>query len=78
VSADVRGPVISIADFAIPAKKVAIYVAGAAFHAGIRLRRDRIIREQLRLGSAAWRRVEFKAEGLRATVGTISRIRDML
>ena len=52
-------------DFAIPQKRVAIYVDGAAFHTGINLRRDRYIRNRLREGSPAWKVVELKATDLK-------------
>lgn len=57
-------PAISIADFAVPARKLAIYVDGAAFHVGARLRRDRIIRNRLREGPARWTVVELRATDL--------------
>ncbi|MBI4864240.1 MAG: DUF1998 domain-containing protein, partial [Candidatus Riflebacteria bacterium] len=57
-------PPISIADFVLEAKKVAIYIDGAAFHVGKRLRRDRAIREQLRSGPAGWKIVEYRARDL--------------
>ncbi len=46
--------------------KVAIYVDGAVLHTGHRLRRDRIIRERLRRGTAAWRVVDLTARDLGA------------
>ncbi len=57
-------PPISIADFAVPARRLAIYVDGAAFHTGARLRRDRIIRNRLREGSPTWNVVELRAADL--------------
>jgi len=39
---------ISIADFAVPDRRLAIYIDGAAFHTGSNLRRDRYIRDRLR------------------------------
>jgi hypothetical protein len=45
---------ISVADFAVPERRLAIYIDGAAFHAGERLRRDRYIRRRLRDGSPPW------------------------
>jgi hypothetical protein len=57
-------PPISIADFAVPVRRLAIYVDGAAFHVGARLRRDRIIRNRLRDGSAHWNIVELRAADL--------------
>jgi hypothetical protein len=41
---------ISVADFAVPQRRLAIYIDGAAFHTGRNLRRDRSIRERLRHG----------------------------
>jgi hypothetical protein len=67
--ADGRPP-ISIADFAVPSRRLAIYVNGAAFHVGARLRRDRIIRNRLREGSARWNVVELRAADL-ARGGTL-------
>lgn len=55
---------ISIADFAVPEKRLAIYIDGAAFHVGERLRRDRWIREKLRNGSPPWTVVELRAKDL--------------
>jgi hypothetical protein len=45
---------ISIADFAVPAGHLAIYIDGASFHVGDKLRRDRIIRTRLRNGNPPW------------------------
>jgi hypothetical protein len=56
---------ISIADFAVPNKRLAIYVDSAAFHVGERLRRDRWIREKLRNGSPPWTVVELRAGDLK-------------
>jgi replicative superfamily II helicase len=64
VSPTAEGPPISIADFAVPERRLAIYIDGAAFHVGARLRRDRIIRERLRAGSPPWRVVELRAHDL--------------
>lgn len=55
---------ISLADFAVPERRLAIYVDGAAFHVGSRLRRDRIIRERLRAGNPPWRVFELRAADL--------------
>ena len=57
-------PAISIADFAVPQKNLAIYVDGASFHVGARLRRDRFIRNRLREGTKQWRVVELRAADL--------------
>jgi replicative superfamily II helicase/very-short-patch-repair endonuclease len=63
---------ISTADFAIPASRVAIYVDGAAFHRGSRLRRDRSIRDRLRQGG--WRVVELRAEDLQRAAEVVASI----
>lgn len=57
-------PAISTADFVLKGQRVAIYVDGAAFHRGERLRRDRIIRQKLEAGG--WRVVTLRAADLRA------------
>lgn len=59
------GAPISVADFAIPARRVAIYVDGAAFHTGGNLRRDRYIRNRLREALTPWKVVELRASDLR-------------
>jgi len=64
VSPDDDGRPISIADFAVPERRLAIYIDGAAFHTGARLRRDRWIRNRLREGSNPWRVVELRASDL--------------
>ena len=56
---DEAGKAIGVADFVVSGKKVAIYIDGATFHRGERLRRDRFIRKELGIGSAAWRVVEL-------------------
>jgi len=58
------GPCISQADFRVAGTNTLVYVDGAAFHTGTRLRRDRAIRQALRQGSAAWRVVELAARDL--------------
>jgi ATP-dependent helicase YprA (DUF1998 family) len=58
------GMPISIADFAVPNVRLAIYIDGAAFHVGARLRRDRIIRQRLREGTLRWDVVELRARDL--------------
>jgi hypothetical protein len=55
---------ISIADFAVPDKKLAIYIDSAKFHVGENLRRDRYIREKLRNGQPPWHVLELKAQDL--------------
>jgi hypothetical protein len=48
----------------VPEKRLAVYVDGAAFHAGANLRWDRAIRERLRTGSPPWRVVKLRARDL--------------
>ena len=55
---------ISIADFAVPGQRLAIYIDGAAFHVGANLRRDRYIRDRLRNGTPPWRVEELSAADL--------------
>jgi hypothetical protein len=57
-------PTISIADFAVPETRLAIYIDGAAFHVGANLRRDRFIRDRLRNGRPPWRVAELRAADL--------------
>lgn len=56
---------ISQADFRVTGTKVLIYVDGAAFHRGQRMRRDRIIRERMQSGNLGWQVVVLKAADLR-------------
>ncbi|NJL72066.1 MAG: protein kinase, partial [Candidatus Competibacteraceae bacterium] len=46
---------ITVADFVVKDERRAIYVDGAAFHRGERLRRDRVIRQKLQEATPAWR-----------------------
>lgn len=55
---------ISIADFAVPERRLAIYIDGASFHVGANLRRDRQIRERLRNGDPPWRIEELRVSDL--------------
>ncbi len=55
---------ISVADFAVPERRLAIYIDGAAFHQGANLRRDRFIRDRLRNGTPAWHVEELRAADL--------------
>jgi len=57
-------PAASVADFAVPESRLAIYVDGASFHVGGRLRRDRAIRERLRAETPPWDVVELRAADL--------------
>lgn len=64
LAADEGGPCISVADFVVKGTKTAIYVDGAAFHRGNRLRRDRAIRKRLREGTCGWAVIEARASDL--------------
>lgn len=61
---------ISVADFAISDRRIAIYVDGAAFHSGNNLRRDRFIRDRLRSGNPPWNIVELRSSDL-ADIGRV-------
>lgn len=55
---------ITVADFALPAKRIAIYIDSAAFHRGPNLRRDKLVRDKLRQASPPWRVVELTSADL--------------
>ncbi|MBD2358149.1 DEAD/DEAH box helicase [Tolypothrix sp. FACHB-123] len=55
---------ISIADFAIPERRLAIYIDGAAFHKGGNRSRDCFLRDRLRNSNPPWQVVELKARDL--------------
>lgn len=55
---------ISIADFAVPERRLAIYIDGAAFHKGVNRRRDRLIRDRLTNDNPPWRVVVLGAADL--------------
>lgn len=71
-------PAISIADFAVSASRVAIYVDGASVHVGSRLRRDRYIRDKLRNGRSPWQIVELRASDLRRGIGLVEQLQSLL
>ena len=60
---DAEAP-ISVADFAAPEARLAIYVDGASVHTGANLRRDRYIRNRLRAGDPPWKVEELRAVDL--------------
>ncbi|MGA2617380.1 MAG: DEAD/DEAH box helicase [Thermoguttaceae bacterium] len=68
-------PSISIADFAVPEQRLAIYIDGAAFHVGQRLRRDRFIRDRLRHGNPPWRVEELRAADLGQGTALVERLK---
>jgi len=65
---------ISIADFAVSERRLAIYIDGAAFHVGQNLRRDRFIRRRLREGSPPWRVEELRAADLARGAGLVQQL----
>jgi len=67
-------PPISVADFVLPGKRVAIYVDSAAFHVGMALRRDRFIRRRLAAGPKPWHIVELRAADLAKGRALVDRI----
>jgi hypothetical protein len=70
-------PPISVADFAVPEHRLAIYVDGASVHVGSNLRRDRHIRERLRKGEPPWRVEELRFQDLGEGRALVERFRRM-
>jgi len=68
---------ISVADFAVPQARLAIYIDGAAFHVGKNLRRDIFIRNRLRNGSPPWQIVELRAADLNRGESLVEHIRGL-
>ena len=68
---------ISTADFVVKDTRIAIYVDGAAFHRGDRLRRDRVIRQRLQEGEEGWRVVELRAKDLGRGGEVVDQIREL-
>lgn len=58
------GPAFTVADFAFPDRRVAIYVDGVAFHTGDRKRRDRAIEARLQSMDRPWTVVRVKARAV--------------
>lgn len=71
-------PPITIPDFAVPAKRLAIYVDGAAFHSGNNMRRDRQIRDRLRAATPPWRVVELNAKDLARGAALVAELRALV
>lgn len=63
-----------VVDSAVPEKRLAIYIDGAAFHVSERLRRDRWIRERLRNMEPAWEVMELRVGNLKNTTKNIKTI----
>jgi hypothetical protein len=76
VSPDPGGRPISQADFKVKDRNTLIYIDGAAFHTGSRLRRDRAIRRALADGLNRWKVLEFTAKDLHAGLESIALIKD--
>lgn len=68
-------PPISMADFGVPERRLAIYIDGAAFHVGAHLRRDRFIRDRLRHGDPPWRVEELRAADLALGEALVAQLR---
>jgi hypothetical protein len=66
VSSDPGGRPISQADFKVKDKNILIYIDGAAFHTGSRLRRDVAIRKALAEGAERWSVLSLGAKDLLA------------
>jgi replicative superfamily II helicase len=58
---------VTVADFVVKGQRRAIYVDGAAFHQGERLRRDRFIRRKLEEADPAWEVITLTAKDLTPT-----------
>ena len=71
---DSEGP-ISVADFAVPERRLAINIDSAAFHAGERYRRDRFIRRRLRKADPPWRVEELRVADLGQGAQLVERLR---
>ncbi|NLE38121.1 MAG: DUF1998 domain-containing protein, partial [Pirellulaceae bacterium] len=69
---------ISIADFGVADRRLAIYIDGAAFHIGQRLRRDRFIRDRLRNATPPWHVEELRASDLGQMVNIVERLKRIL
>ncbi len=67
-------PPISIADFAVPERRLAIYVDGARFHVGANLRRDTFIRDRLRKATPPWCVEELRAQDLGEGAALVQRL----
>jgi len=77
--AEGTGFAFTVADFAFPPKRVAIYVDGVAFHTGDRLRRDRAIENRLRNMTPPWTVFRWGAADLyRRSEETAKSIREAL
>lgn len=71
------GPAISVADFAVPERRLAIYIDGAAFHSGANRARDQHLRERLRRGEPPWTVVELRAADLSRGAALVSGLQQL-
>ncbi len=76
VSAVEEEPSISVADFAVPERRLAIHVDGAPFHTDVNPRRDRFIRRRLCEGNPSWRVEESRAADLQKGKRLVARLND--
>lgn len=73
------GHPFTMADFAFPEHRLAIYVDGLAFHAGDRLRRDKAIERRLEQMTPSWRVFRLSAREIYQHPGeTITQIRSII
>jgi MrfA Zn-binding domain len=75
IAARAGEPPISIADFAVPERRLAIYIDGASVHVGSKLRRDRHIRTRLRNGDPPWQVEELRAPDLSVGAALVARLK---
>ena len=68
---------ISVADFAVRERHLAIYIDGAAFHTGERYRRDRFIRRRLKEATPPWTVEELRATDLGQGAQLVERLREV-
>ena len=74
ISVTPGGPTITVADFAVLEKRLAIYIDGSAFHIGASLRRDYRIRLRLEQCDPPWRVVALRAADLAAGADLVQKL----
>lgn len=65
----------TVADFAVPDRRLAIYIDGATIHIGANLRRDRYIRQQLQTMDPPWQVVVLHATDLQDGAAVFTRLK---
>lgn len=65
---------ISVADFVLKGSRTAVYIDGAAFHRGERLRRDRAIRQRLQESDSPWEVITLTAASLNVNAVEFQRL----